>query len=312
MSWRERNLVRPFACLLALSQQYDIPKHRFICVRMLLYSMLHVLRVHEHAFTLLWLRRPCQASMGQMLTASLPRRRPVIGYSSEGKCPVVVQVRLQGPGGLPNGAGLVAERSASWQPPAPIGRGPNSGHVVGQATGPEASLLVTPEQVTLARSSVRAADSCKLLVLSGEASPDSPSLRPKSTGYAGPLWAAHCEFFAHRNHDCVIISSGVNAVSYSTIAVFWRVATLTAGLPLMFGCLPPAGVAKAPDGSFWVVHRGDRVRDAATDDADGAGRTVGPPSAAQAQAAAPVQGPTLLRIDADTGAVLQAGGLHAS
>ena len=67
-----------------------------------------------------------------------------------------------------------------------------------------------------------------------------------------------------------------------------------------------AGVSKAPDGSFWVAHRGDRVRDAAADEADGAGRSVGLPKAeAQAQAAVPVQGPTLLRIEADTGAVLQ-------
>ena len=46
-----------------------------------------------------------------------------------------VQVRVQGPGGIPNDAGLVAERSASWQPPPPIGLGANNGHVLGQVTG---------------------------------------------------------------------------------------------------------------------------------------------------------------------------------
>jgi len=57
-----------------------------------------------------------------------------------------------------------------------------------------------------------------------------------------------------------------------------------------------------------VIHRGDRVRDAAADEADGSGRTASLPTAeAQAAAAAPVQGPTLLRLDADSGAVLQVG-----
>ena len=50
------------------------------------------------------------------------------------------------------------------------------------------------------------------------------------------------------------------------------------------------------------------MRNAVTDEADGTGRSLGlSKPAAQSQAAAPVQGPTLLRIDADTGAVLQAG-----
>ena len=68
-----------------------------------------------------------------------------------------------------------------------------------------------------------------------------------------------------------------------------------------------AGVAKAPDGSFWVAHRGDRVRDSVDDETDGAGGIMRVPKAvAQSEALAPVLGPTLLRIEADTGRVLQA------
>ena len=78
-------------------------------------------------------------------------------------------------------------------------------------------------------------------------------------------------------------------------------------LPVPNVRLSTAGISKAPDGSFWVAHRGDRVRDAPTDEADGAGRSVSlPKAAAQSQASAPVQGPALLHIDADTGEVLQA------
>ncbi len=66
-------------------------------------------------------------------------------------------------------------------------------------------------------------------------------------------------------------------------------------------------MAKAPDGSFWVAHRGDRVREAAVDEADGAsGSARVPVATAQSAALAPVLGPTLLHIEADTGRVLQA------
>ena len=66
-------------------------------------------------------------------------------------------------------------------------------------------------------------------------------------------------------------------------------------------------MAKAPDGSFWVAHRGDRVRESAVDEADGAGGGARVPKAtAQLEALAPIMGPTLLRVEADTGRVMQA------
>ena len=73
--------------------------------------------------------------MRPMSTASLGITPDFDSLQHRGIVPCAVQIRVQGPGGIPNGAGLVAERSASWQPPAPIRLGPNNGHAMGQVTG---------------------------------------------------------------------------------------------------------------------------------------------------------------------------------
>ena len=48
-------------------------------------------------------------------------------------------VRLEGPGGISEGAALSAEGSGLWTPPVPLGRAQNDGTVVGQISGAPSS-----------------------------------------------------------------------------------------------------------------------------------------------------------------------------
>ena len=57
-----------------------------------------------------------------------------------------------------------------------------------------------------------------------------------------------------------------------------------------------SGVGKGQQGSVWVLHRGERVWDAATFEAGGGGERT--------QLTAPIEADVMLQLDQDTGAPL--------